>query len=444
MGDMKVLNRAVLLIAGAAIAIVSSPRGASACSCMPGGPPCQAYFETDAVFTGTVTAIAIRKMPIEAIPDQLFDRRFVQISIERIGKGVQGAGVEVRTGTGGGDCGFDFKVGQRYVVYASRGKDGSLTTGICSRTRALSDAAEDVAFFSALPAGGSGARVSGTITHWENDPASRRTLAYGGVADVQVLVRGSAGVFSAMTDAEGRYAISGVPPGKYETQVLPPSEFSTRHLSGTFEIGDPRACRVEDFSLHFAGRVAGTVLDASGRPVPDTRVEIAPAAALDEPLYLDYSLSRTDANGQFELGDIPPGSYVVGIGLTSEMDPKTVYRRTLLPPIEVGQGNRVEAGVIRLPQPSRRYELRGVAVDAAGVPIARASVHLQGARYRQVTTPVSTAADGTFVLPVFEGQSYTVRALVTLPGEPRRQAQAAQVVTISGDPAPIRLVLVVR
>lgn len=135
---------------------------------------------------------------------------------------------------------------------------------------------------------------------------------------------------------------------------------------------------------------------------------------------------------------------MVGIGLTSEMDPKTVYRRTLLPPIEMGQGNRVEAGVIRLPQPSRRYELKGVAVDAAGAPIAQASVHLQGARFRQVTTPVNTAADGTFVLPVFEGQSYTVRAFVSLPGEPRRQVQAAHVVTISGDPAPIRLVLVVR
>jgi hypothetical protein len=61
-----------------------------------------------------------------------------------------------------------------------------------------------------------------------------------------------------------------------------------------------------------------------------------------------------------------------------------------------------------------------------------------------VTTPVSTAADGTFVLSVFEGQSYTVRAFVSLPSEPRRQAQAAQVVTISGDPAPIRLVLAVR
>jgi hypothetical protein len=442
---MKALNRVVLLIASAAVAIVWSPRVASACSCMPAGPPCQAYFETDAVFTGTVTAIAIRKGPIEGIPpDQLFDRRFVQISVERIGKGVQGAGVEVRTGMGGGDCGFDFKVGQRYVVYAYRGKDGSLSTGICSRTRALSDAAEDVAFFSALPAARSGALVSGTITHWEYAPESHGTVGYGGVADVQVLVRGSAGVFSGMTDAEGRYFINGVPPGKYETQVLPPSKFSTRYLAGTLEIKDPRACRVADFSLHFAGRVFGTVLDASGRPAPDVRVEIAPAAAPDEALYLEPSVLRTDANGLFELADIPPGSYVVGVGLTSEMDPKTVYRRTLLSPIEMGEGNRVEAGVIRLPQPSRRYELKGVAVDAAGAPIAQASVHLQGARFRQVTTPVSTAADGTFVLPVFEGQSYTVRAFVNLPGEPRRQAQAAQVVTISGDPAPIRLVLVVR
>ena len=142
----------------------------------------------------------------------------------------------------------------------------------------------------------------------------------------------------------------------------------------------------------------------------------------------------------FELADVPPGSHAVGVGLTSEMDPKTVYARTLLP-------NRDARGPWRpghSPAPAvaaLRAEGRPSTPPRADRPGVRTS---SAARFRQVTTPVSTAADGTFVLSVFEGQSYTVRAFVSLPSEPRRQAQAAQVVTISGDPAPIRLVLAVR
>jgi hypothetical protein len=57
---------------------------------------------------------------------------------------------------------------------------------------------------------------------------------------------------------------------------------------------------------------------------------------------------------------------------------------------------------------------------------------------------VRTSADGRFTLPAFGGHSYTVRAYVNVSANPFRQAQAAQSVTISGDPSPIRLILVVR
>ena len=133
-----------------------------------------------------------------------------------------------------------------------------------------------------------------------------------GVTDVQVLVRGSAGVFSATTDAEGRYAINGVPPGAYGINVLPPAGFSKLGVSGGFDIKDPRACQVQDFWLHYAGRIVGTVLEASGQPAAGVRVEIAPSAAPGEPLGI--LLLPTDANGRFELQDIQPGSYVVGLG----------------------------------------------------------------------------------------------------------------------------------
>jgi hypothetical protein len=435
----------VHVIVLAAVAIAATPREVFACSCMPSGPPCQNYFRVDAVFVGAVQAIDVRKLPLEGLDDRLFDRKLVHLSIERAARGVQGSGVDVWTGMGGGDCGFDFKVGQRYVVYAYRNKDGALGTGICSRTRVLSEAAEDLAYLSAIPAIGKGARVSGTIDHWESDHATGRPVKYGGVPDVQVLVRGSTGVFSAMTDAEGKYAIEGVPPGSYETELLPPPAFSTRSVAWKFEIKDARACQVQDFSLHYAGRVAGTVLDAAGLPVADVRVEIAPSSRPDEPLFIPSSTAKTDGNGHFEIADISPGSYVVGVGITPEWDPKAVYARTMFPAaIEVEKGNRIDIGVLRLPQPSRRYELKGWAVDADGAPIAQASVVLTGARSRQVTNPVRTGPDGSFTLSVFEGQPYTVRAHITVSTSPVRQATATLNIVINGDPLPIRLVLVVR
>src|SRR5262245_4143530 len=122
--------RAIGAVTVATAAIGLSARPAAACSCMPSGPPCQAYFQTDVVFVGTVRSITVRKVPLESI-DRIIDQRAVHLTIERAVRGVQETEVDVNTGSGGGDCGYDFKVGERYVVYGYRGKDGSLGTGIC-------------------------------------------------------------------------------------------------------------------------------------------------------------------------------------------------------------------------------------------------------------------------------------------------------------------------
>ena len=428
----------------AALLLSASP--AAACSCIVSGPPCQAYFSADAVFVGTVDAIEIHKRPLEGMPDRRYDRKLVHMTVDGVARGVQGTRVDVWTGMGGGDCGFDFKVGQRYVVYASRHSTGELGTGICSRTRLASDprAAEDLAYLSALPASGAGARVFGMVSRREQDPATGSGIDQP-LANVQVLVQGPAGVFSGTTGEDGRYAIAGVPPGKYETEVLPPSEFSRRFPYATFEVKDPRACQVQDFVLVYAGRVSGVVLDAAGHPAAGVRVEIAPASTPDRPMLAERAGAATDANGLFELSEIQPGSYVVGVGLTLQLDQPVVYARsTFRGPVEVGQGNRVDIGTLRLPEPSRRHQLKGIAVDADGAPIAGANVVLFSGEYRQATMPVKTAADGTFTLPVFDGQAYTIRAYVNLATSPIRQAQATESISVRGEPPPIRLVLVVR
>jgi Carboxypeptidase regulatory-like domain len=436
-----------LILTAAATLLLGMPSAALACSCISGGPPCQDFFNSDAVFVGTVTGIAQGPARVADIPTE---RRHVTLSVQRAARGVTGAAVEVSTGLGGGDCGFDFRVGERYIVYARKTADGSLSVSICSRTRRLAEAGEDLAYLDAMPTSAAAGTVSGTIEYFNpRDPTApaKRTP----VGDVQVLVRGSSGVFSGMSGTDGHYTIARVPPGVYEFQVLPPPGFSRRFLGGGFELRDPRACHVRDFGLQYDGHVTGTLVDGSRRPVSGLAVDIAPADRPDDRL-LD-ARSTSDAFGRFELTDVPPGRYIVGIGLDPGFDPPTLYARTLYADpeapgksrsLEIGAGERLDIGELRVSEPLVRYELRGVVTDASGAPVAGASVYL-AQRFRQATNPVETATDGSFLLHVFEGQTYTLRASHRVRGDAGpRQAQGTATVTISGPPAPVRVTLVVR
>ena len=243
--------RLLSLTAGAMALLLADSREAAACSCAPSGPPCQAFFSADAVFVGTVKDIKIVKVG----SDQLYERRLVQFVIDGPSHGTQGGSIEVGTGLGGGDCGFSFMAGQRYVVYANRRSDGTFVTGTCSRTRLFSQGAEDVAYLQSGPAASSGARISGTVVHQTRNPQTERFNTVP-VAGAQIVVRGAAGSYSARTNAEGRYAIQGVRPGQYEIEAIPPATF-TGYQAPRFEIRDARACRVQDFFVDRVERGSG-------------------------------------------------------------------------------------------------------------------------------------------------------------------------------------------
>src|SRR5262245_28995952 len=100
----------------AVLLFMAFPAKADACSCPSPGPPCQNFFQVDAVFVGTAKTIS----EIEGTPDVPSYRRLVLFAIEDAFRGVQGTVAEVVTGTGGGDCGYNFKQGERYLVYAYR------------------------------------------------------------------------------------------------------------------------------------------------------------------------------------------------------------------------------------------------------------------------------------------------------------------------------------
>ena len=156
------MTRLVVLAALVLSAVLIS-RPADACTCGGGGQACQAFFDVSAVFAGTVVSISNRD------DSTVFSRRRVHLLVTEAFRGVTSQEIDVDTGNGGGDCGYDFKIGESYVVYGHRQSDAQpLTTSICTRTRPLRDAEDDLKFArAAAGASAAGGVINGWV--WQRD-----------------------------------------------------------------------------------------------------------------------------------------------------------------------------------------------------------------------------------------------------------------------------------
>lgn len=111
------------------------PQRVEACSCVQPPPPKAALARAAAVFEGKVVGVTTE-------PD--LHRLTARLEVLRAWKGVDTRHVEVSTIDVGSMCGFGFTVGATYLVYADGGP-GALSTGLCTRSRASTDAADDLA-----------------------------------------------------------------------------------------------------------------------------------------------------------------------------------------------------------------------------------------------------------------------------------------------------------
>jgi hypothetical protein len=262
----EALMKLLRVLVGLTVLILVPTTDVLACSCAPSGPPCQNAFQVDVVFAGTVrSGVPLPDDDLPPLrPGEMRIPRTVRVKFDTVVpfRGIPGSKVTVLTAGSGPACGYGFKPGERYLVYANS-KGAELVTGICSRTRPLSEAAEDVQFFQALSAPSDRARLYGTVTHWEREVSTEQPRNYGPVPNLRVNVSGMGQVLDTWTDDAGRYDVK-VPPGKYEVTFLPPPGFSNKYLQHSIELPDARACAVLDFSVRFDGRIAGVLRRPQG------------------------------------------------------------------------------------------------------------------------------------------------------------------------------------
>jgi hypothetical protein len=189
------------------------PHGASACDCADPGPPCKAFANTPVVFTGRVVKIAT--ISVKAPSGDLYEDRLIVLEVERSYRGSVSKNVEVVTGSGGSDCGYDFRMGEHYLVYAyPHPQSGKLYTGICQRTRPISDAGDDLDYLSKNDDPSHGAGIEGTIEELKRD-SRYETRVVGFMAGISVLVQGKSGHWTTLSQNDGRFRLWGLQPGRY-------------------------------------------------------------------------------------------------------------------------------------------------------------------------------------------------------------------------------------
>jgi hypothetical protein len=102
-------------------------------------PPQESLEKSTAVFAGKVTIMDIPNGIVISSADPVT----VTFNVSRIWKGPDHKTLVVTTAREGASCGYSFKIGEEYIVYAY-GEDDELSANICSRTNSLVNAQEDL------------------------------------------------------------------------------------------------------------------------------------------------------------------------------------------------------------------------------------------------------------------------------------------------------------
>lgn len=112
--------------------MLGTASGVLACSCVPPGDPMSEMEQATAVFAGRVYSM-----------ERSGGSVWVHFELAQVWKGPYQSILTVRTNDSSAACGFEFVQDQDYMVYAY-GEMNDLQVSLCSRTRPLSVAEEDL------------------------------------------------------------------------------------------------------------------------------------------------------------------------------------------------------------------------------------------------------------------------------------------------------------
>lgn len=421
-----------------------------ACSCLAAGSPCLAAGTSAAVFIGTVedlaenanvSAPADLNRPSTSGRNAAFSRRTreetrlpvrpyrsVRMLVLEIFSGVPAGTPQmtVLTGFGDSDCGVPFQRGVSYVVYAFRNTDGQLVASLCSRTRELSAAAEDLEYFRRNANGPETSRIR-VIT---GVPGSR------GRAKESIRLEHEDAQYTSETGLDGVAEFTAVPAGDYVVRAEADGKTPDDPRISVYAKG------CVDVTLLRSLRIKGRIL--TGSSVPAQRIEVQARSPDGSPA----GSTMTGPDGSYELRIFMPGQYHIGINLNHSPTRETPYPRWFHP----GTSDPAAATVLAFSgkpesrsinfevpatQDTRVIEGTVLKPDGQPAPVVRLSV------FDDTQTLIAYGdadPDGRFRLTVFAGTTYHLHAV--WPGNLAAEAASAVPVLIQSGRQSVSLRLV--
>jgi hypothetical protein len=217
---------------------------------------------------------------------------------------------------GGGDCGYHFEVGRRYLVDAwDRG--GTLNTGICSRTASLDRGEADIRILRKIVSRQRLPRLAGELSQM-SEPEGGTVNPLAGVA---VSLRPEAGGKSStvVADSGGLFEFDSVPQGRYRISVNLPNEQSVAYSNlgkvddatlptVVIDAPDNTVCRAE-IMVGPSAIISGVVRFPDGKKA-DGWVKVDTVTSDGRP-WNTVLTSELDRSGSFKLAHLKPGKYLV-------------------------------------------------------------------------------------------------------------------------------------
>jgi hypothetical protein len=306
-----------------------------ACTCMGVGPACEEAWKqyTDAVFLGRVDKIESSQGTVGMSPGATSMTRMggllrVTIAVAEGYRGVSTKTIQVYTPASSAACGFAFRSGERYLVFASKSGDEQLRVSLCSATRPAQYAEEDIAYLRSIPTLAATATIKGSLWRYTHDPnfkpkfqpslmdhyrpPEQEYRAMVPVPGIAVIAKAPDGTEHAATvDSEGNWRMSDLPAGAYTVRPRVDESTFVHPYFGMVEVA-PRGCAKVDIRVESNGRISGTLEHHA--PESDWALVKVFALPLPNPDWHHPAMEKTLEPNEytFEIGPLPPGRYVLG------------------------------------------------------------------------------------------------------------------------------------
>ena len=261
---------------------------------------------------------------------------------------------------------------------------------------------------------------------------------------------------TATTDAAGKFHFENVAPGTYwltakkvafgDQQYKPKGGAAGEGL----RLSSGQELKNVDFRLVPHGTVSGRVLDEDGEPLPSAMVSaMAYHFMHGHRQLMAADVGQTNNRGEFSLGKLPPGHYVLCADV-SQMDftgtpapppadgtPETAYVSTYLPnttdaaqaqKVDIAPGAEVTGLSIHM-QKSVVVRVKGKLTDETGQPIKTAQVMMMagGGRMGSMSMTMVNDPEGKFELVNVQPGSYTMMVMQMQGSSPKMSMQPLMV-----------------